>query len=494
MLLKDLKNTIRQSAVYGLSRVSAKLISFILLPLYSVNFSVSEYGIIVRIETLWQILFAFFLFGMESGIVKWYTGIPETAGRRKFLFSVTLFLLITNLIFVFFLYLASGLFSELIFQSGSYSGLIVYASLIAFAETMVFLIFLLLRINEKAFLYTFFSVIITVINLALQVYFILYTEIKLEGIFIAKIISPLAVVLILLPYYLKNITPSFDSKNLKSLIAFSFPVMLAAVFSTLLNQSDRYIIGFLKDSAQVGLYGLAYNICGVLNFFVIGPFSLAFTVISWKKLNDENGKRFFTKSVTYLFFGVIYLALILSLFTPELIKILALNKDYWKAKDVVPWIAVSIPFYGISTIGFFSFYVTGKTSYVLYFFIVTLVVNIILNFILISFIGMYGAAVANFISFVFLCILNYRYSRSNYFFKYEWKKIFYMCVVYTALVFPFFGFVISGFFLTLTLKVTAVLIFPVLLYLLNFYEEIELERINGFFYRYFRINLFGRFR
>lgn len=64
-MLKDIKNTIRQSAVYGFSRVATKLVSFILLPVYSIYFTVEEYGVISRIETLWQLMFAVFLFGLN---------------------------------------------------------------------------------------------------------------------------------------------------------------------------------------------------------------------------------------------------------------------------------------------------------------------------------------------------------------------------------------------------------------------------------------------
>ncbi len=422
-MLKDIKNTIKHSAVYGISRIATKLVSFILLPVYSINFSIADYGIISRIETLWQILWAVFIFGFEAGIIRWYSKIENPDEKKKFLFSVTAFLAVINFIFTVCLYLGSDFFSNLIFKTGGYSNLIFYASLIATMEAFIFIVFLLIRINEKAFMYSFFSVLIALLNLLIQLYYILYTENKLNGVFIAKIISPAIILLILLPYYFKFLKAGLDYKNLRKLIIFSFPLMIASVLSALLNQSDRFILGYLATSADVGLYSLAYNICGLLNFLVIAPFALSFTVISWKKLNTENALRFFTKNVTYLFFAVTFLALALSLATPDLIKIFTLNKDYWSAKDLIPWIAIAMPFYGISTIGFFSFYVSDKTTYILYFILASLILNVLLNLILIPLFSAYGAAVSNFISFLLLCYLNYKYSRKNYFFEYEWAKI-----------------------------------------------------------------------
>ena len=484
-MLQDLKNTIKQSVIYGLSRISTKLISFILLPLYSITFSVSEYGVIVRIETLWQIFWAIFLFGLESGIVRWFTQIHDPKKRKTFLFTVTVFVLMLNTILVISIYFFSDPLSNLIFGTHAYSNLVNLAAIIAILETIYFVFFLLLRINEKAKLYAILAIITSLLNLGFQYYFILYTNTKLEGIFIAKIISPFVIVVILLPYYLKHISFGFEKEYLKEILKYSFPIMLATLVSTLLNQSDRYILGYLTNSAEVGIYGLGYNICGIINLLIISPFTLAFSVISWKKLKDDNAKRFYTKNVTYLFFAVIYFSIAISLLTPHAIKILTLNTDYWKAKDIVPWIAFSVPFYGMQTISIFSFYVTKNTKYILYFYVSALIINIAFNFLLIPYFKMYGAAMSNFISFLFLSLIFYFYSKKEYFFRYEWFKIISSLIVGILLVFPFFYFQINSNLLQIILKLIAIGLFPFILLPFGFYEPIEIESIKGFINKYF---------
>src|SRR5205085_7605752 len=145
----------------------------------------------------------------------------------------------------------------------------------------------------------------------------------------------------------------------------------------LLNQVDKYLLGNITGLNNVGIYGLAYNISGLINFLIVSPFTLAFTVISWKKLKDENAKRFYTKTITYLFLAVTYVSVIVSLFTPHLIKIFTLKTDYWLASNYVPWIVLSMPFYGMHFIGVFSFYVTKKTKYVLYTYTIALLSNVV---------------------------------------------------------------------------------------------------------------------
>ena len=483
-MLSDIKNTVKQSAIYGLSRISTKLVAFILLPLLTLNFTVAEYGIYVLTESFWQILWAVFLFGLESGIVRWYLDITDEIKRKRFLFSVLTFVFVLNLILILIIYAFSSQLSLLIYSEISYTKLVVYSSLIASVEAFSFIIFLLLRIEEKAKAYSTLAILSTLISLLLQVYFLQYSNIKLEGIFISKIIAPALIILVLLPYFLKRIRLGLEKNLLRDLLKYSFPIMIASLVITLLNQIDRYILGFFTNLNNVGIYGLAYNISGLINFLIISPFSLAFTVISWKKLNDENAKRFYTKTVTYLFLSVIYISLIISLFTPHLIKIFTLKTDYWIASNYIPWIILAMPFYGIHFIGVFSFYVTKKTKYVLYSYVAALFINIILNILFIPKFAIYGASFVNLFSFFILVIVIYFFSKKNYFFEYEWLKIFEMIFCYVILVFPFFYFSFENRILEIFLKILAAAVFPFFLYFMRFYEPIEIKSIKGFINKY----------
>ncbi|HWA07259.1 MAG TPA: hypothetical protein VG961_11975, partial [Ignavibacteria bacterium] len=200
-MLEDIKNTIKQSAVYGLSRISTKLIAFILLPLLTLNLSVAEYGVYVLTESFWQILWAIFLFGFESGVVRWYFEIKDGLKKKRFLFSVAAFLLVFNLILLILIFLFSGNISSAVYENPGLSRFVIYAALIAAVESFSFIIFLLLRIEEKAKMYSALAVLSTLISLLLQVYFLQYTLFKLEGVFISKITAPLIIILILLPYF-----------------------------------------------------------------------------------------------------------------------------------------------------------------------------------------------------------------------------------------------------------------------------------------------------
>lgn len=483
-MLHDIKNIFKQSAIYGLSRISAKIISVILLPVITLYLSTDEFGIYVRIDSLWQILWAIYLFGLENGVIRWLHLFQDINEKKKFLFTVSVFLFITNAIYTLIIYISSGIISKIIFETNIYSSFIIYASLISTVETFLFIIFLRIRIQERALLYLIFSILVSILSFIFQYYYLVYTTNKLGGIFIAKVLAPAIVIIFLLPYYFKSLKFGLYLNTLKELMIFSAPVMLGLLVWTLLNQIDKYILGYLTNSSIVGIYGLAYYICGVTGVLIIAPFTLAFSVISWKKYKDENASRFFTKTITYLYFSILYLVIVLSLFTPNVITYITSNPGYWLAGNVVPWIGFAMPLYGIQWVGYFSYLASKKTNFILIFNTVALVSNIVLNFILIPYMSYYGAAIANFLSFFLLVSLTNIFSKKHFYFKYEWLKIFEMNVIALVLIIPFFVINFDSIYFEIILKFIALALFPVLLYFFRFYERIEIESLKSIFREY----------
>jgi O-antigen/teichoic acid export membrane protein len=143
-----------------------------------------------------------------------------------------------------------------------------------------------------------------------------------------------------------------------------------------------------------------------------------------------------------------------------------------------------MPFYGIHFIGVFSFYVTKNTKYVLYSYLIALAVKVVFNFIFVPYYGIYGATFVNLLSFFVMAFSIYLFSKKNYYFNYEWYKIFIMMLIYSAGIIPFFTMTINNRIIELLLKGMVFLFFPFILYIFRFYEPIEIQYIKGFIIKY----------
>ncbi len=488
-MLLDIKNTIKQSAIYGLSRISLKFVSFILTPVISIYFTVAEYGVLDRFERIWQIILGISLFGMETALLRWYTLTEEPQKKKSFIFSITVFLISINFILIFISVVFSKQFSNIIFGTEVYYRIIIYTFLIACFEGLMVIPLTIIRAQNKPFKYFIITITAALISMFLQLYFLLYSNNKLEGIFISKFIAPLLTFLIIIPYLIKNISWHFDIKDLSEVIKFSFPLMLTSIVSTILLSANRFILGFIGKSVEVGLFSLASNISGIITFILISPFQLAFNAIFWQKLKDANASRFFTKSVTYSFLFYVWGALVLSLLIPYIIKIyIPKSPEYWQAENLVPILSFSLVFYGMLTIVYMSYHHAKRNDLIFYFQSGILIFNILLNYILIPIFGMYGASAATFVSNLILIVIMYFFSRNYYFIKYETSKLIYIFLTASIIIVFFYSIKIELKWVDITLRILASISFPFLLYFLNIYEVVEISSAKSLLKKYLKIN------
>jgi len=335
-----------------------------------------------------------------------------------------------------------------------------------------------LRAKEKSVFYATANIVKLVIILGFNIYFVAFAKIGVKGILYSYLIGDCVLFLILFPNMISEMIPRFDKKILKAAIIFGFPLIFTSLAGMLLNMGDRYILKFLVDYKEVGLYNLGYKIAGVLNIFLIQSFSLALLPIAYKMYGQKGDKRFYSKMQTYFVFVLCWAGLALALFGKELIKLLALNPDYWAAYQVVPYIILAYIFSGAKSVTSLGLYLERKTKYIAYNTIGAVVLNIGLNFLLIPKYKMIGAAVATIISFVVLYFATYFVANRFYKIHFENMKLLKMLIL--AIILFFFSTLTANLNILprILFKVAIIISFPFILYPFNFYEPIELERIK----------------
>jgi O-antigen/teichoic acid export membrane protein len=489
-LLLDIKNTIKQSAVYGLSRISLKFVSFILTPIISIYFTVSEYGILDRFERFWQIILAIALFGVETALLRWYTLTEDKEKKKSIIYTILCLIICINILLLSIGVFFSEPLSQIIFDSSIYSNIIILTFFIACFEALMVIPLTLLRAENKPGKYFAITLISTIISLLMQLYFLFYTQNKLEGIFISKFAAPCIVFISLIPFILKHINFKFDKSYFWEIARFSFPLMLTGIVSTLLNSVNRFILGFIGNPDDVGLFSLASNISGVITFLLISPFQLAFNAIFWQKLKDANSARFYTKSVTYSVLLYTWGAVVLSLLIPYIIKIfIPTRQAYWGAADLVPILSMSLVFYGMLTISYMSYHHSKRNDLIFYFQTGALLLNIILNYLLIPHFQMFGAAIATLISFFLLIVSMYYFSGRFYFIKYEIFKLTSIFIIASIIIILFQYLLHLPKWIDIAVRVITCVIFPFMLIPLKIYEPIEIQTAKSIIRKYLKLNV-----
>ena len=92
MSTRHVKELFSQTAIYGIGLVVNKVLSFVLLPLFTYYYSPAELGAYNIVQSIWFFLILFYLYGQETAFIKFF--IDEKVKENKTtIYSTTLVLL-----------------------------------------------------------------------------------------------------------------------------------------------------------------------------------------------------------------------------------------------------------------------------------------------------------------------------------------------------------------------------------------------------------------
>ena len=268
--------------------------------------------------------------------------------------------------------------------------------------------------------------------------------------------------------------------------------MLYSIITMLLNTADRYILAYYVPMEQIGIYGIGYSVGSLTNSLVLVPFSLAFSGLFYKKVNEENAERYFTKMSTYLFFAMTFVSLVGALIMPEAVKLFVRNPALWNAINIIRIILYANCALSLFTVISFSFLYKKESKIVTWYSLIALIFNVAGNIIFDRYYGIYAAGILSVLSNILLIVLLYMKSKHYYFIKLEAYKLVLLSVLYIGLVYLSVLVKQDNLLLNTGINVILVVIFFLLLYVGRFFENIEIYSIKGAINKYLKINLFRK--
>ena len=337
-----------------------------------------------------------------------------------------------------------------------------------------------LRADERSIVFSSINLSKLIVTLGLTIYFVAFLRSGVVGVLYSYIIGESLTLVTFIPIMISKLTLKFDKEIASTAAKFGLPLIFGSISMLILNISDRYILKYFSGYAVQGLYDLGYRLAGVINMFFIMPLSMALMPIAYKTYKQKGDKRYFSKLMTYFVFVLTWAGLALSMFSEEILRLFALNASYWPAYKIAPVIVFSYIFFGMRLISNLGMYLTKNTKYVAFITAIAAIVNILLNFIFIPKFGMIAAAYSTLVSFIVLYILSEHFSAKYYRIPFENKKLALLIVIGVILYVVSTLFTVEPIIGILT-KIIILLVFPFILYILNFYEDVEIIAIKGFY-------------
>jgi O-antigen/teichoic acid export membrane protein len=481
-MLKSVKTSLKDTFIYGLGNVAVKLVGFLLIPLFTNDrfFSVDDFGMITLFDITGLVLAASMASAMPQSLSRYFWDKEYKPNQKGIFFMSYTTQLIVSVLFCLVLIPLSGTISILLFANPDWTKVISLVIISSAIQSLGNIVNTLMRLQSKSMLYSVTNLLRLVSVLCLTLYFIIVRKMGIEGIYFAQVIGNALIILILLGYTIKNSVVFFDKNIFRSMNIYGFPLLLANVSAALLTVIDRFSLNSLTLLKSVALYSIAFKITSVLKLVIVDSIRLALGPMMFKRMDSPDYKRFYSKALLYSSYVMMFAIVAVSMFSFELIKVMAGTKDYWGAVVIIPFLALSVYFVNLKDVTIYGLHFAKKTRIIGFIVIASTVMSLLLNILLIPVWDITGAAIATLLSQFIYFYVCYYYSQKAFYIPYEMRKIVIMLIVGATL--SFSSLLINGMELLprLMLKTAAVISFPFILYLFKFYEPVEIQSIRGF--------------
>jgi O-antigen/teichoic acid export membrane protein len=423
----------KSSGVYAIASFVSPLIALVLAPFLTHNLSHNDYGALTILNTAISLIVGITQFGLASAFFRAYNCDYESErDHRDILGTVVILLSLSTIPVAIGVFVAASLVSSVLFGTAIYSGPVKIAAVIVLVQNLTVPGFSWCRAEGKPGFFSSLSIVNLFVSLGANIFLVGVLHMSITGSLLATAAGYTCVVLLTLPLLLLRAGLRLRIDITQNLISFGLPLVFNFVSIWVLQLSDRYLLGRLGTLAEVASYGVAYTLGGVLSVLIITPFMLAWPSAMFTIAKRKDAVQAF--QLVFRWFSALLLlaAYGLSLLSTALLNLL-FPPAYHSAASVIPIVAMSTMFYGLSTVCNVGTSIQRKNWYQFLFAAIAALVNIIANLALIPLYGSMGAAVSTLIAYVILVLLSYLVNQRLYPVPFEVGKFVFALAIGIAL-------------------------------------------------------------
>ena len=438
-MANPLKQLAGETAIYGLSTILARIVNFLLVPLYTRVLVTSDYGVVTEFMSYIAMLQVVLVLGLETGCFRYAS---KDGVDQRSVFS-NAFLAVTGLCLLFFGVCA--LFRGDISSALGYEGkgnVIIYVAAILALDCPLAIIFAKLRHEHKAVRFAVIKTlkILTEVGVNLLLYLVMPAKFAANpDHWLLGFVSPtpdytyaifaifascLLSLVLLLPDILR-LSIKLDRKLLGSLLVYSLPLMIAGLPGVLNDFLDRVLMRFLNADpamwrADLGVYQAGVKIAVIMQLF-IQMFRYAAEPFFFQRQREKGSKELYAKVMNYFVAFCMFGFLCIMLYIDQIGLIL--GKDFREGLSIAPIMLLAYVMLGMLFNVNMWYKLSGKTGYAIWITLAGLLVTIIINVVWMPVYSYHAAAWGHLASYIIMLLISVLLGNKHYRIPYNWYLI-----------------------------------------------------------------------
>ncbi|HEU4717491.1 MAG TPA: oligosaccharide flippase family protein [Bacteroidia bacterium] len=461
--MNPLKKLAGQTAVYGMSTIFGRLLTYALTPFYTYIFGhPADFGINTEFYAYMSFLNVFFTYGMETGLFNF----SVSEQNKGLVYSTALrSLFVSTVLFTLPVILFAGPIADVLRYPG-HGEFVIWVILIVATDALTAIPFAKLREQNKAKRFATVKLVNIAVNLLINFFLIGYCKWAYEhhpesfwgsfynpaiGIgyaFVAQLIANCVSVLLLLPE-LVQVRSGFNWPLWKRMMGYSMPLLVVGLAGMTNETMDRILLKYLLPAdiseAQVGIYGACYKISILMTIF-IQAFKYAAEPFFFAQQKEQDAHILYGRVLKYflLFCLLIFLGTTLNLSWIQYF----VGKRYRVGIPVVPILLFANLCLGMYFNLSIWYKLTGRTRFGMWLTLFGALITLVLNFAWIPSQGYFhsymGSAWATLICYAVMMVLSYIFGQRYYHVKYDLPRLLMYTGLALALFFAGYYFISTG--------------------------------------------------
>jgi len=413
----------RHSFIYGIGMVASKAVSILMLPIYTRLLTPGDYGVLALITMTFEVVTIFAGSRIAVGIFHFYHKGESDREKRGVVSTAFLLLAVMySAAAAATIYWASPI-ALVVFGEGE-----IYAELIRLAATsMVFEGLLLVptalfQLQDRSKLFVLVSLVRLALQVASNLIFLIPFQLGVAGVMWGAVVTHGVMGTALSVWLIGSVGARFDLTAAKAFLRFGVPLMVMQVATFIVTFGDRYFLNQAGDTAQVGLYSLAYQFGFLVMTLSYIPFQQVWDPQRFALAKRPDRDEIYARVLIYVSILVVTAALGIALFAGDVLRVIA-SPEFHSAAVFVPVLAAA---YVVQSWSYFlnlGIYITERTEYFTLANWISAVVAVIGYVLLIPRWLAWGATITTLVALIVRCWLSHVFSQRLWRVEYRWGPV-----------------------------------------------------------------------
>lgn len=413
------RDLIKNTIIIGIGQFATKIVTFLLLPLYTAFLSKSEFGFLDIVQTVVILAIPLFFFQTDQAVFRFLIDYRDGDKRqdKRALISTILY----GSILLSFIYSIIFLATCIFLRQLNILNFLVFINILTSTFLGVLLQVARGFSDNKSF--TIASSIKGILTALFSVLFVVVFQMGINGVLVGIILANIVALTYLvfsqsIIFFIDH--NSISKHKLKEVLSYSLPLIPNELSWWVVNLSDRFLITTILGVSENGIYAAANKISSIILSFTY-IFNLSWSESAVVHQGDNDSSAYYSKTFNSALLVFCVLCSIVISGTGCFFRFLIVREEYAPSYYQIPILVISVFFSTISGL-LGSIYVAKKASKeIAKTTVISAIINIVVNFLLIKHIGLFAASISTLVAYFTMTAYRYvnvqKYAKIHLHFK-----------------------------------------------------------------------------